>query len=95
MIQIVVYDQDNQNLHLAESADCGSNLVAIGRGKDAVPAVTGDCSAPSFPDVPAPMPTPAMTMAMTMGKMTTSVVKSISASAVPVSKTWIEMWMVG
>lgn len=83
LIETVVYDQDNQNLHLAESADCGSNLVAIGRGKDAVPNVTGDCSAPSFPETPAPTPIPAMTM--TMGKMTTSVVKSVSVSAVPVS----------
>ena len=62
LIETVVYDQDNQNLHLAESADCGSNLVAIGRGKDAVPNVTGDCSAPSFPETPAPTPIPAMTM---------------------------------
>ena len=85
LIETVVYDQDNQNLHLAESADCGSNLVAIGRGKDAVPSVTGDCSAPSFPDMPIVTPAPTASFAMTMGKMTTSVVKSVSVSAVPVS----------
>ncbi|POR36777.1 Secreted aspartic proteinase, partial [Tolypocladium paradoxum] len=34
-----VYDQDNRNIHLANSKDCGSNLVAIGKGPDAVPSV--------------------------------------------------------
>ncbi|PVH86199.1 acid protease [Cadophora sp. DSE1049] len=82
----VVYDQDNLNLHLAESADCGSNLVTIGRGKDAVPSVAGDCNGPSFTDLPGlttvaptatPIPTPAPTPSFAMtGKMTTSVVKS-------------------
>jgi hypothetical protein len=40
----VVYDQDNRNLHLAQAANCGSNLVEIGSGTDAVPSVTGDCT---------------------------------------------------
>ncbi|OCL07673.1 acid protease, partial [Glonium stellatum] len=39
----VVYDQDNQNLHLANTADCGTNVVAIGKGPDAVPSITGGC----------------------------------------------------
>ncbi|KAL7782899.1 acid protease [Trichoderma afarasin] len=39
----VVYDWDNRNIHLANSADCGSHLVAIGKGPDAVPLLTGDC----------------------------------------------------
>lgn len=43
----VVYDQDNRNLHLAQAANCGSNLIAIGSGKDAVPSSTGDCTATS------------------------------------------------
>ncbi|KAK4147362.1 putative eukaryotic aspartyl protease [Dichotomopilus funicola] len=41
----VVYDQDNRNLHLAQAADCGSHLVAIGSGADAVPSSTGRCTA--------------------------------------------------
>lgn len=41
----VVYDQDNDNIHLAQAANCGSNLVEIDSGSDAVPSVTGDCSA--------------------------------------------------
>ncbi|KAB5555044.1 aspartic peptidase domain-containing protein [Coniochaeta sp. 2T2.1] len=40
----VVFDWDNRNIHLAQSADCGSNLVAIGAGADAVPSVVGDCA---------------------------------------------------
>lgn len=41
----VVYDQDNRNLHLAQAANCGASLVAISTGLDAVPSVTGDCTA--------------------------------------------------
>ncbi|KAK4176937.1 putative eukaryotic aspartyl protease [Triangularia setosa] len=42
----VVFDQDNRNLHLAQAANCGSNIVAISTGTDAVPSVTGRCTAP-------------------------------------------------
>lgn len=41
----VVFDQDNRNIHLAQAADCGSELVAIGTGKDAVPSSKGKCTA--------------------------------------------------
>ncbi|KAI6714856.1 hypothetical protein PZA11_007746 [Diplocarpon coronariae] len=41
----LVVDQDNRNIHLANSANCGTNLVAIGKGVDAVPSLTGDCAA--------------------------------------------------
>ncbi|KAL1836513.1 hypothetical protein VTJ49DRAFT_5053 [Mycothermus thermophilus] len=40
----VVFDQDQRNLHIAQAANCGENLVAIGSGKDAVPSRTGDCT---------------------------------------------------
>lgn len=43
----VVYDQDNGNLHLAQAANCGTNLVAISSGVGAVPSVTGDCTGSS------------------------------------------------
>ncbi|KAK0619592.1 aspartic peptidase domain-containing protein [Immersiella caudata] len=46
----VVYDWDNRNIHLAQSENCGSNLVAIGQGANAVPNLTGECS-PSTPPV--------------------------------------------
>ncbi|OAQ64839.1 secreted aspartic proteinase [Pochonia chlamydosporia 170] len=42
----VVYDQDNRNIHLANNEDCGSSLVSIGKGPDAVPSVEGDCGKP-------------------------------------------------
>ncbi|KAK4098000.1 acid protease [Parathielavia hyrcaniae] len=40
----VVFDQDNRNLHIAQAANCGTNLVAIGSGEDAVPSSTGQCT---------------------------------------------------
>jgi hypothetical protein len=44
-----VFDQDNNNVHLAQAANCGSNPIKIGKGANAVPSVTGDCPAPSEP----------------------------------------------
>ncbi len=41
----VVHDQDNRALHLAQAANCGTNIVSIGSGKNAVPSATGDCKA--------------------------------------------------
>ncbi|KAL7790916.1 aspartic peptidase domain-containing protein [Trichoderma ceciliae] len=42
----VVFDWDNQNIHVAQNEDCGSNMIAIGSGPDAVPStVTGGCPA--------------------------------------------------
>ncbi|KAK4458151.1 putative aspartic-type endopeptidase opsB [Cladorrhinum samala] len=43
----VVFDQDNRNLHIAQAANCGTNLVAIGSGVDAVPSQKGACTATS------------------------------------------------
>ncbi|KAH0555740.1 hypothetical protein GP486_006315, partial [Trichoglossum hirsutum] len=43
----VVYDQDNQNIHVANAANCGTNVVTIGKGPDAVPSITGACNANS------------------------------------------------
>ncbi|KAE9365318.1 acid protease [Stipitochalara longipes BDJ] len=42
----VVFDQDNQNIHLAQGANCGTNLVPISKGVDAVPSLQGDCAGP-------------------------------------------------
>ena len=41
----VVFDQDNFEVHIANSANCGTNLVAIGKGAEAVPQVSGECKA--------------------------------------------------
>jgi hypothetical protein len=39
----VVYDWDNRNVWLANNEDCGTNLVAIGSGPNAVPDLVGEC----------------------------------------------------
>lgn len=48
-----VFDWANENLHIAQAADCGSNIVAIGSGVDAVPTGDGECSVASSPANPA------------------------------------------
>jgi hypothetical protein len=45
----VVYDQDNRNLHLAQAANCGEQIVEIGSGANAVPSSTGKCKDESGP----------------------------------------------
>ncbi|KAG6054350.1 hypothetical protein E4U17_003865 [Claviceps sp. LM77 group G4] len=42
----VVYDMDNRQVHVGNNEDCGSSLLAIGSGPDAVPSVQGDCGKP-------------------------------------------------
>jgi len=44
MCLTAVFDWGNGNLHIAQSADCGSNVVAIGTGVDSVPSGNGECS---------------------------------------------------
>ncbi|CAM1510190.1 Fc.00g005250.m01.CDS01 [Cosmosporella sp. VM-42] len=39
-----VFDLDNKNIHLAQYQNCGSEIVAISSGKDAVPSVTSGCA---------------------------------------------------
>lgn len=36
-----VFDWDNQQVHLAQADDCGSNIVAIGSGTGSVPTGSG------------------------------------------------------
>ncbi|KAM5342114.1 hypothetical protein ACJ41O_015145 [Fusarium nematophilum] len=40
----VVYDWDNREAWIANNEDCGSNLVAIGSGPNAVPDLVGECA---------------------------------------------------
>jgi len=40
----VVYDQENRNLHIAQAANCGTDIIEIGTGPDAVPSSTGQCT---------------------------------------------------
>ncbi|KAM4060412.1 hypothetical protein HRG_002021 [Hirsutella rhossiliensis] len=57
-----VFDMENQVIHLADAANCGSNLVAIKKGPNGVPSVDGDCPPRTFstptPDAPAAKATP-------------------------------------
>ncbi|KAK4229253.1 aspartic peptidase domain-containing protein [Podospora fimiseda] len=41
----VVFDQNNRNIHLAQTGDCGSELVPIEAGADGIPSVNG-CAVP-------------------------------------------------
>ncbi|CZR62854.1 uncharacterized protein PAC_12751 [Phialocephala subalpina] len=51
----VVYDQDNQNIHLANAASCGTNLVSIGKGSNAVPDLAGECPEAVSKEVATPL----------------------------------------
>ncbi|RDA94208.1 putative aspartyl protease, partial [Ophiocordyceps camponoti-saundersi (nom. inval.)] len=62
----VVYDWDNRNIHLAPSQDCGSRLVPIGKGPDAVPSVAGECG-PGATASPVPTTTTTTPLNSTMG----------------------------
>ncbi|KOS21952.1 Candidapepsin [Escovopsis weberi] len=47
-----VFDWDNREVHLAQAADCGDqDVVVIGSGAGAVPAVQGNCNADGSPRV--------------------------------------------
>lgn len=46
-----IFDWDNQQVHLAEAADCGSDVVAIGSGNKAVPTDGGCKESSSQPSV--------------------------------------------
>jgi hypothetical protein len=45
----MVFDMDNDEIWMGESIDCGSNIVPIGKGKDAVPMLPG-CEAEVAPE---------------------------------------------
>ena len=40
-----MFDWDNKNVLLAQAANCASNIIAIGKGPNAVPSVLGSCKA--------------------------------------------------
>jgi hypothetical protein len=50
----VVFDQDIQDIHLAQSANRGTNLVPTDKGVDAVPSLQGDCKASTVAIVATP-----------------------------------------
>lgn len=46
-----VFDWDNQQVHLAQAADCGSEVVALGVGSETVPIVAGCDKSAAVPSV--------------------------------------------
>ncbi|KAL2139257.1 hypothetical protein VTI28DRAFT_5444 [Corynascus sepedonium] len=73
----VVYDWDNRMIHLGQSDDCGSKLVAIGSGPDAVPSIAGECG----------QSTPSSTSTSSRSTSTSSSTRSASATVTKTSKT--------
>ncbi|KAG6008032.1 hypothetical protein E4U21_005045 [Claviceps maximensis] len=72
----VVFDMDNRNVHVANNEDCGSSLLAVGSGPDAVPSVQGDCGKKAASTTSSTMPattntTTATTMTTTSASPTT------------------------
>ncbi|KAJ3537249.1 hypothetical protein NM208_g6391 [Fusarium decemcellulare] len=53
----VVFDWDNKNVHIAQAANCGSDIVDITSGPNAVPSVSGKCSSNSTTTGLSPAPT--------------------------------------
>ncbi|KAK7967587.1 aspartic-type endopeptidase opsB [Apiospora aurea] len=93
----VVFDQDNRHVHVAQAANCGTQLLAIGTGPDAVPSVTGGClastttaSPTATPDPTTTDPTttdPTATGATTTGEGNTTTVVSPTITFDPVTST--------
>ncbi|KAH8902014.1 acid protease [Coniochaeta sp. PMI_546] len=77
----VVYDQDNRNLHLAQAANCGTELVAIGKGTDAVPSIVGGCGTEPTTSTTTPGPTTHRTTSTTPGSKTTTPGSQITSSS--------------
>lgn len=69
-----VFDQDNKNVWLAQGADCGTNLVAFGKGANAVKPLQGECGKP-----------PVTSSSTTTSSTTTS--SSSKTSTVPTTTT--------
>lgn len=81
-----VYDWDNREIYLANNEDCGSELVAIGSGPGAVPAVEGKCGKPEPTSSVAPTTAPSSASASTPAVSTPAVsTPAVSTPAVSTS----------
>ncbi|KAL7937143.1 acid protease [Trichoderma chlorosporum] len=85
----VVFDWDNQNIHIAANEDCGTELIPIGSGPDAVPAsAIGQCPSTVNQATSAVQNTTSAVQNMTSAAASTSKLASTSAvttSGVPLS----------
>ncbi|XWW92354.1 hypothetical protein V2A60_000277 [Cordyceps javanica] len=84
-----VFDQDNKNVWLAQSADCGTNLVAFGKGANAVEALQGDCGKPPVTSSSTTTTTTstATTSSQTSSAPTTTTTSSSSSSSMTSSSS--------
>lgn len=71
-----VFDQDNKNVWLAQSADCGTNLVSFDKGINAVKPLEGDCGKP-----------PVTSSSTTSSSTTTTTTTSPTSSSTEVTTT--------
>lgn len=80
----VVFDWDNQDIHIAANEDCGTELIPIGSGPDAVPAsAIGKCS----PSVKTDATTSAAGTTATSAAASTSELATTSSEAATTSAT--------
>ncbi|EHK26120.1 uncharacterized protein TRIVIDRAFT_36107, partial [Trichoderma virens Gv29-8] len=78
----VVFDWDNQNIHIAANEDCGTELIPIGSGPDAIPAsAIGQCSSSVNKTTTSAVQTTTSAAASTSKLATTSAVATTSAAA--------------
>ncbi|RFU73371.1 secreted aspartic ase [Trichoderma arundinaceum] len=86
----VVFDWDNQNIHVAANEDCGTELIPIGSGPDSVPSgLIGGCShagsttSSALPVASTSAPTNTSVPVSTSAPATTS--EALTTSALPAS----------
>jgi Eukaryotic aspartyl protease len=84
----VVFDVDNQNIWIDQADDCGSNIVAIGKGASAVPQIAG-CHCGLNGTVPGNFTTPPPINATKTGSQTSPTVKVFEGTAQTIAASWI------
>ncbi|KAJ8066336.1 hypothetical protein OCU04_005410 [Sclerotinia nivalis] len=77
----VVFDQDNANVHIAQAASCGSNIVPITSGTDGVPSMTGACPSLAYSYGPSTSSVLTTTSARTSSSSRSSTKSSSSSSS--------------
>ncbi|KUJ08970.1 acid protease [Mollisia scopiformis] len=83
----IVYDQDNSNVFIAPAANCGTSIIPISTGVNAVPSINGLC-APTYtpPIVTTSTPSPTPTSTPHPSTSSSSTIKSSSSFVTSSSK---------
>ncbi|KAE8447342.1 hypothetical protein EG329_010900 [Mollisiaceae sp. DMI_Dod_QoI] len=89
----IVYDQDNSNILIAPAANCGTSIIPISTGVNAVPSINGVCAPTYTPPVasisPTGSPSPTLKTSnsfVTSTNFATSSSRLTTSSSVPISK---------